>query len=166
MMKNLLPKYVLVLLLLAVACQSPTGPGLRSIANKDLAIEYATLGSLAQSDGGSARHLRIAFDGYATFDERLESGQVNILRAGDLGTVGYARLDSLFQARNFLSLTIDSPAAGCPVDGPVSTIGYRASRDTTMHFFTDAGCSAVPPAGFTILRYALATLIEGSLDEL
>ncbi len=165
-MKNLLPNYVLVLPLLAVACQSPTGPGLRTIAEDDLAIEYATLGGLPQPGGPDARHLRIAFDGYATFDERLESGQVNILRAGDLGVAGYSRLDSLFQARNFLSLTIASPAAGCTVDGPVSTIGYRASRDTTMHFFTDAGCAEVPPAGFTILRYALIALIEDSLHEL
>ncbi len=165
-MKILLSKYVLVLPLLLAACQSPTESGLRSITDEDLAIEYATLGLLSQPDGASARHLRIAFDGYATYDERLESGQVNILRAGDLGTTGYVRLDSLFQARNFLSLTIVPPTAGCTVDGPVSAIGYRASRDTTMHYLTDAGCAEVPPAGFTILRYALAALIEDFLDEL
>ncbi len=165
-MKNLLPNFVLVLPLLLAACQSPTEPGLRSITEDDLAIEYATLGLISQPDGSSARHLRIAFDGYATYDERLESGQVIILRAGDLGPAGYTRLDSLFQARNFLSLTIVPPAAGCTVDGPVTAIGYRASRDTTMHFLTDAGCTEVPPAGFTILRYALAALVEDSLHEL
>lgn len=164
---KIVPKlYLLLAAALAVACESLAGPGVRTVGDADLAIEYATVGGQRAATEPDAHHLRIAFDGYATYDERYASGEVNMLRTAELGAAGIGRLDSLFDAQRFLALVIQPDSEYCLSEGGVSIITYRPTADASLHSLTDTGCTQVLPAGFIIIRYALLGLIEHSLSEL
>ncbi|MCH7496815.1 MAG: hypothetical protein IH971_03060 [Candidatus Marinimicrobia bacterium] len=166
-MKTVLRTYALFATLLAAACQAPTEPGIQPVSNADLAIEYAVVGGLRLSDGPLANHLRIAFDGRATYDERFSSGEVTVVKLGELGADGIARLDSLFSAQRFLTLTVEPDSSSfCLVDGGATVIAYRAMPDTSMHSLTDTGCFQSVPVGFTVLRYTLRAVIEDSLEDI
>ena len=152
---------------LAAACQAPTEPGIQPVSDADLAIEYATVGGLRPADGPLANHLRIAFDGRATYDERTSSGAITVVKQGELGAGGISRLDSLFNAQRFLTLTIETDSSSyCLVDGGATVIAYRALPDTSMHSLTDTGCFQRVPAGFTVLRYTLRGVLEDSLEDI
>ena len=166
-MKTVLRTYALFATLLAAACQAPTEPGIRPVSDADLAIEYALVGGLRIFGEPLANHLRIAFDGRATYDERFSSGDVTVVKLGELGADGIARLDSQFTAQRFLTLNIETDSSSfCLADGPVIVIAYRAMPDTSMHSLADTGCFQSVPVGFTVLRYTLRAVIEDSLEDI
>ena len=166
-MKTVLHRYAIFAALLAAACQAPTEPGIQPVSDADLSIEYATVGGLRLADEPRANHLRIAFDGRATYDERYSSGEITVVRQGELGAAGIARLDSLFAAQRFLTLAVETDSSAfCSVDAGITVIAYRPLPDTSMHSLTDTGCFQRVPVGFTVLRYTLLGLIEDSLDDI
>ncbi|UCD38367.1 MAG: hypothetical protein JSW54_02495 [Fidelibacterota bacterium] len=154
----------IALLFATLGCQDPITPEASTIHESELAIVFTIAGVPALSDELSSHRLRIAFDGYTTYEELTTSGNANIIETTNLGMAGYSRLDSAFQAVNYTSLGIHSRAADslyCVQNGfAFQRISYRSNPSATFHSLTDAICFQTPPASFTILRYRLLGIID------
>jgi hypothetical protein len=159
----------LALLFAAVGCENPADPEVRNIQETELAIVFTFPGGSRPSDTLRNHRLRIAFDGYATYERLAPDGRSDIAKFGDLGMAGFDRLDSIFLAVNYPSLGIHSDASDslyCVQNGfAFYRISYRPTLRSSFHSLTDAACFTTPPAGFTILRNKLLYIINDSLED-